>query len=414
MNRLAEFTAGRTGSKPLVFDFEREFLYQKKQGGRDWFHFLDERQDRQREHWRFVWDKAYKQFADPDQDVYLGLHGCITRAHFGVRSILDAAAVAEEFRPDVVITLIDNVYDQWWRTTHKCKDRDFMGKPTLEQLLTARRAELVMADALSGCGGLDVPNYVLAVNHPTFCLYNLAHSPDPHIVYLSFPISQPRKLLNPKDKAKSPDPSGIAEVTSFVGSAFQMAEAQKDVVVVCPLAIDEIPLLVAAQNPKNHVEVAPEDPEDPPCAALEFDRDSYIWDLSSVLPADASVSAGPPDSRAPIPLDELDDADALIRTDVGWRDFRLVDQSSALAVFNPTFKESEDGIASGVKREIAEACRLTIPSYIYQDDGHDLSGATKAAYFDKSSMGKGPTHSLVKRAATSDEALQLAMERPLS
>ena len=81
-------------------------------------------------------------------------------------------------------------------------------------------------------------------------------------------------------------------------------------------------------------------------------------------------------SRGPFKVKGLREAAGSIRSDVGWRDFRLVEQADFLAVFNPVFN-NRNRISSGVSDEIAFALRRDKPIYVYQNPDHDRAGVCR-------------------------------------
>ena len=81
------------------------------------------------------------------------------------RWILDVNEVAS-FRPHLIVTLIADVYDMWWRTESRAAGEAWKGRPTLEQLLLARRFEVAIGDQLALASATNPRHIVLAVGHP--------------------------------------------------------------------------------------------------------------------------------------------------------------------------------------------------------------------------------------------------------
>ena len=152
--------------------------------------------------------------------------------------------------------------------------------------------------------------------------------------------------------------AGIFEVSRFIEQAQERQRQAMDLALICPLAIDELPF-AALKDARTEF--------------IEFDRDSQRWDLAEFWPIEARL-APPTNVSRPIPTAQLRDAAGTISTDVGWRDFRLVEQSDRLAVFDPVFND-RGSVSRGVANEVSHAVRLGHPVYIYQDPRHDTKGA---------------------------------------
>jgi len=224
-----------------VLDFENESLLNSKAMRRPAFQILDAPQQEQRDLWKKAWglfqtrltaeEKAY-----PDHDIIISLHGSVVRGHYGVRCIAQLSDLIA-LKPSRVVTLIDNIYDMWWRTRERAGPETRKGKPTFEQLITARRCETIVADLVAyGDGSNPIDNLLLAVRHPYESLWNWLQSETPKVVYLSFPISAPRRLEGKGDL------SGIAEINGFVELAHKHQLLIAGMVLLCPLTIDELPL----------------------------------------------------------------------------------------------------------------------------------------------------------------------------
>jgi len=242
---------------------------------------------------------------------------------------------------------------------------------------------MIVADQTAYAAG-DVPHLVLAVRHPCETLWNWLQSKDCRVVYLGFPISAPRDL------DQIADPSGMDEINGFLRKAYQAQHDNPDLVLVCPLAIDELPLVECIPDSKDKEKGPSEKNES---EAISFNREELQWDMNFVWPYSDSLSPGPPASerRTPIQLEQLDGAAGMIRTDVGWRDYRLVAQSDYLAVFNPKFKNRPD-VSRSVLREIRYA---KCPVFYYQDPAHDPQN-TLARHFSKpGTMGPEPKEQMI-------------------
>lgn len=61
----------------------------------------------------------------------------------------------------------------------------------------------------------------------------------------------------------------------------------------------------------------------------------------------------------------------MIDSDVTLRDFRLVEQATFLAVFNPIIDVRRSSMARSVREEIRRALSCQIPVFLFQDSKHD-------------------------------------------
>jgi hypothetical protein len=392
LHRLAEWARDHRSRqpRPKVIDFEAEYLFKPARGGERWHSFLDAEQRRQRQVWQTTWTRFNKEvLADPGaEDVYISLHGCIVRGHYGVRCVADVNAVARDAKPDLVVTLLDDVYDLWWRTEARAGGSQRKGRPTIEQLLFARRVELIVADQVAHSLEPPAEHFVISVAHPCETLGNRIYGPSPIVVYLCFPISAPRDLK------REGDPAGEAAILGFLKTAYDRQAKNPNLVCVCPLAIDELPLLAALDRPENKTEVRDAHVSLP---AIKFDRDALRWDLTSVWSPAGMLCPGPPAAaeRAPIPEEQLKAASGMIHSDVGWRDYRLVSQSAYLAAFNPKFRNRGD-LSRSVHEEIRFATSIC-PVFVYQDPEHDPDGVVKTQFPQESgTMPRGPQTCMVE------------------
>lgn len=337
--------------------------------------FLDDDIHSQRRDWNEAWDACFRERLEPliksGKDVFLGLHGCYIRTQYGARCVLDLQRV-KQFNPTLIITLIADVYDMWWRTESRAKGEAWRGRPTIEHLLGGRRSEVLVADLIALECGKPIRSLVIAVGHPCDTVAKCVFNDRVKVVYLSFPISEPRRM------AKKGDNSGLQEVSRFIAAAHErQRQPGSNLAFICPLAIDELPLREASKGITE--------------ATLAFDRDAARWSLSDFWPA-AERMAVPPAPYCDLRTEEVQEAVGSIKTDVAWRDFRLAEQADMLAVFNPVFN-SRDEVSGGVANEVSFATRFGHPIYIHQDPKHDSLG-TLAKWlngFGRGTMGEGPS-----------------------
>lgn len=385
LSRFKEWSRQYRNTPQTLVDFERDYLFKPHKGGAYPSAFLDLSITNQYRVWRDAWSVFRNELPRieaqaPDADTLICLHGCVTRSHYGVRSTLDPRVVAD-IEPTHIVTFIDDVYDVWWRTQIRAGNIDSVGIPTLEHLIQARRAELIIADQVAHVRIGTVPNLLISASHPFTTLWNWLYGKAPKVTYLSFPISQPRRL------ERSGDSTGLSEVNAFLGEAYKRQAENSNLVFICPLGIDELPLRAALRNALDHnanlIEIKdkrgqPIEDEDPDSGqdikrlGMVFDREQLRWNLDSIWPPHERLSPGPPppDQRPPVLVAELRTASGIILSDVTWRDYRLVEQSRFLAVFNPRFRGSSK-VSRGVLNEIQYATDLSIDTFVFQDVSYD-------------------------------------------
>lgn len=371
--------------------------------------FLRDAPTKQFDYWRSGWAELRGSgfLGSTNDDTVLLMHGAIVRGDYGTRVVLDLPSVLE-FQPDTIITLIDDVYDLWWRTEDRAKDDSWKGRPTLEQLIAARRTEQLVGDLIANHLNPPARHVVLSVNHPLENAARLILSTSPpHIVYLAFPISEPRRML----QQQPPNQRGMDLINEFHRSAFQIQKELPNCLFITPLAIDERPLSDLARQPESGVveEVAAAQGE-PDQQCLRFDRDTRRWPTTIVGPRETLISAGPPNASAqkPIPLSQVRAASGSIETDVGWRDYRLVLQADALAVCCPVMN-NRDELAGGVRDEINFATTRGKPVYIYQDEQQDEKNLARQLLKPGSSaMGVSDQQELITFCQSMEDALKRA------
>jgi hypothetical protein len=352
LNQLKEYKETLTTQNFNSTDFMKQFIEPEI----ELRNFLDSVEDRQRYFWQRGWQNFAKQLPGPEEDAILSLHGVLVRPLYGVRTPIDLESL-KQFHPDTIITLIDDVYMMWHRTNERAALEESVGRPTLEQLLTARRAELFLGDIIRNHCEVKRLNTLIAVNHPARVLDRLLFGPAKlKRVYLSFPISGPRKDLD------GGDDSGMNQINAFLRQAAAFEEKNPGFVFFCPLTIDELPLLKLLKGSEGS-------------EMVEFNT-ANRWDVRRFWGEEMLLTSG---SDAPMSLqlsrDDVDRSEGLIRADVATRDYRLVMQSDSLVVFNPWYAGKE---TRGVGSEIRCALFHNIPVKICQDEkAHDPNGQAK-------------------------------------
>ncbi len=353
----------QTQSFPVDFlhiDFEKDCIREKRPLLK-MHNYLDADRDRQKLYWQQGWECVEPKCQDnSDKHILLSLHGVLTRLATGTRSPLDLNSIFN-FSPTKIITLIDDVYSKWYRTEKRAVGAPYKGTPTLEQLLDARRKEIFLGDLIAHNISPSVRHYIFSVCHPARTLYRLLFLNDTEIipVYLSFPISGPRELLDEGDD------SGIREINEFLQKASYYESQNSKAVFFCPLCIDELPLLKADKVEK--------DGDDYRVFKLHNRWSTTGFYGDEILLTDHSAFP----EEIVIPGEQVEHAAGFIKRDVALRDYKLIEQSDQLAIFNPWFKGKE---TSGVRNEIKVASFNDIPCRIYQDPEHDPEGEAEEKF----------------------------------
>lgn len=378
------------GHKYRAINFENEFLWQKVQQRA---RFLDSRLETQHGMWQAAWQRFCDQF-DESEDCLLTMHGCFLDPLYGARCVFDPGEVARKFRPTLVITLMGDIYDAWSTTRASSKGLNIRGDPSLVQLLLARRMELLIGDQIALATPVpkqgnhvmanrnSIRNLMLSAYQPATTFLNAILNPmEATVVYLSFPISQPREMADRGDE------SGMLSVSQFVRAALELQHANRRLVVECPLMIDELPFRKAMRSQISEVETRERAEEALPLAdrnpvvrEFAFDRHSSRWPLDSLCPQADAPLCEPPSTLQAFPREQVRQALDLIDEDVTFRDYRLVDQADIVGVFNPildatrsvqTNTDAEQGMAKSVAEEVYHAIRWQIEVFLYQNPALD-------------------------------------------
>lgn len=388
MEKLAKLLDEQNGLSPRIIKFEEDYLWNDPNSdlvsrnshvnpadsiGYQRAGFLDSDLHDQAKNWNNAWSRFIrkeKRNIDKGEPIFLGLHGCFTREHYGTRCVFDPRKVAEAFRPDIIFTLINDVYEMWWRTEYRAGGYDSVGRPTLEQLLFARRHELIVGDLIAlSCSEHHSPvkNLMFSVHHPLKSFSNCIIRPkDRQIVYLSFPISQPRML------EKNGDLTAKKEVSAFIKDAYEKQNTNPRLVLECPLGIDELPFTRIRSIEELAIDVQ-KAKENNSTTLVDFDRDKLRWNMDEFWAQNIRMGAQVPQG-APFHAEQLLCARGSLETDVSWRDYRLVDQADFVIVFNPIYCNRSQ-MAGSVRLEAERAAFQQKYVYIYQDPLQDEANA---------------------------------------
>ena len=332
-----------------------------------------------------------------DEAIILSIHGVITRKNYGIRSPINIQKIMETFRPTMIITLIDDVYLLWYRTTERAKEFGFLGTPTLAQLLETRRAEIFLGDLIAkqAAGPNDlIPHYVLSIWHPARVMDRLIFNEQNLVIgYMSFPISRPRKA------EREGDSTVITELNDYFKEISDFEARNPNVTFFCPLCIDELPL-VMNELPTQHTGDK----------SVSTFSTSMRWQVTDFY-KDTHLLTDP--SKVPdeicIPSKQIELAEGFIREDVTTRDYRLVAQSDFLAVMNPVIKNSS--VARGVRNEIMAAMIENKQIHVFQDTKHDPEDKFGKEYSDPSPAmgGVAPGADNIRKHASIDDLLKQSL-----
>lgn len=384
---------GHRTSDIRVVDFEKEFL-SKNHNFRTLPAFLAKPAQEQADIWDESWERCQKSF--DGRTTLLSLHGTIVRDDFGVRIAMNTERVANDFEPTVIVTLIDDLHLCWGRTEKRANKEVSRGRPTFEQLLMARRVEAILGDQVARYARTRDRNprhVMIAVQHPVQSLTNLVVSEHAKVIYLSFPISAPVELSSHADVAKRTEGDKVIQaINAFHHLANACQQKHKNLVMISPLAIDELPFANAARQ-NSHSE------------SFSFDLTKYRWSVNALWSNAELLSDLVLDNIMTIaPAKSAEVVAGLLETDIGWRDFRLVEQADYLACYSPVVPRTDGSwkISRGVHAELKKAVARNIPSYVYQEPTFDPQGVWAKTIPLPGSMGNDPEHLIIENKTSLD------------
>lgn len=344
-----------------------------KENGIEIFNYLDADEDQQVRFWIKGWKGLKSKIKScKDKNILLSMHAILARRSYGTRSPMKIECIINDYKPTKLITLISDVYLMWHRTHEYAGRRKYLGKPTLEELLQARRSEILVGDILAKQAAKEDPyplHYVISVWHPVRVLYRVIFHRNPSTVYLSFPISRPRELK------LHGDPSEEKEINKNLEAISKFEVDHPDFIFFCPLTIDEYPLLKAAKVSKKD--------KNKTFYFREFKMENR-WNVRKFYgKVDLLIDESDLPEKIIIPDEEVEHVAGMIKTDVGIRDYRMVSQSSkGMVVLNPVSKgvDEEYAFSEGVNNEIEYALRLNRerPIYLYQNPKQDPRGLARS------------------------------------
>ncbi|WP_145984422.1 hypothetical protein [Bradyrhizobium nitroreducens] len=384
MKRLRTRMDGSLGHDFVYVDFENDFL-KARLNVRNWVTFLAQDIAQQAMTWRQAWDDFKKTLGS--EAVVLGLHATYVSGILGLRCPVHIPSICSDFAPTLIVSLVDDVFQMWSRTETRAQGQEVKGRPTFEQLLAARRAEQLLGDVvLSHLGNPKARHIVCATGNNLDALVNVIVFDAP-VTYLSFPISAPREL------AASGDSSFVAVINQAHLLAAQEMITNRHRAFISPLSIDELPIVSKAGKVPAGT------------TSVDFECDKERWNLVELW-GNADLSILPCLSETiSIPVKQIDDASSAMRTDVGWRDRRLVLQSASLAIVCPK-PPHENRITRGVEDEIQTAVTVGITCNYWQQQDWDPGDFVGNRFPAAGSMGIGQTQALVQKKGSLEELIR--------
>jgi hypothetical protein len=363
----------RRGHGFRFVDFENAHL-KNEPGARSWTQFLAQDLALQTLTWRRAWDEFKKSLTT--ETTVLALHATYVSSVLGLRFPIHIPSICQDFQPTLIISLIDDVYAMWKRTEERAAGRDDKGRPNFDQLLVARRAEQTMGDlVLSHTESRATRHVLCATGNNLDALANLIIFDAP-VTYLSFPISAPRRL------AKAGDTSFIELINQAHHLAAEEMVRDTRRCFISPLAIDELPIVFKAESEASDT--------------VSFNCANDRWNVAELWGSPDLPILRSEDKVTAFPKEEVLSVREAMRTDVGWRDRRLVMQSKSLAIVSPK-PPKEDRITRGVAEEIETAVMLGTICHYWQKPEWDPQDYVGNRFSGAGSMGIGHTQAFVRR-----------------
>lgn len=269
-----------------------------------------------------------------------------------------------KFHPDIIITLLDDIYDVSKKVADREKTSGTNSSCTLSEALGWRTVETLMADYLaenlfidaksmeinpellksappeiSKLFGQNIPHYILAVKHKISTFYKLLFERKRLILYSSFPITSTRTNLEK-----------IEEINSF------KKKLDENYTVLDPATIDEILVKDKKSMEKEEYEYLKKN------NLIFLENENTV--VLTRLAGDYSRSTQLPDT---IKIEELQKINDPILKHVENRDYRMVKQSDGVVAYRPFWGEREDP-AGGVDRELQWALDSKKAALAYHPD----------------------------------------------
>lgn len=347
LERLREWAIARGRPQPLYIDFE-DRISSLNYDSTSLHQYLDQPKPwHQRTDWKKTFDMLFREIQKErrDHDIYIGMHGALLRRDYGVRSSIAFESLAS-LEPDAIVTLIDDVFVNWWETERRAQGgQDQKGRPTLTQLLIGRRHEILIGDLVVSFleDKLGLPrrsHCVLALRHSVETLGRLLYDFDCKKAYVSFPISTPRR------RAKDGDNGVIDTVNLMLKEVLQFQADHNNVVLFLPVTMDEMLLIGLADKMKT---------ESLNTVELPLSR---RWPIPQVLGPALRNEEGLPD-KITMPTKQVEAIAGLIEDEIRTHDFRMIDQSEKVLVLSQYCdKEKSSGVSAEIDYAVTTLRRV--------------------------------------------------------
>ncbi len=127
--RLAARVKATLGHTLTYIDFENAFLKQQLDV-KNWTIFLAQDIAVQAKAWRRGWDE-FKKKINNEEITVLGLHASYVSGPLGLRCPVHIPSIVEDYKPTLIVTLIDDVFQMWSRTEERAAGQEIKGRPSL-------------------------------------------------------------------------------------------------------------------------------------------------------------------------------------------------------------------------------------------------------------------------------------------
>jgi hypothetical protein len=123
MRRISERLKQTLGHQPKYVDFENDFLKPELRSPFTIFLAKDIAEQ------AVVWNNAWQKFANSlDGEItVLGLHATYISGPLGLRCPINIPNICQDFKPTLIISLIDDIFKMWSRTEARAGGLDLRG-----------------------------------------------------------------------------------------------------------------------------------------------------------------------------------------------------------------------------------------------------------------------------------------------
>ena len=303
----------------------------------EWLEIPNE--NRQEEQWKTGFELLLKKIeSDKPENVFVSMHG-VNYKYSRYFSPINWDLI-QDFRPDLFITLIDDVIDIWERINERKRSVLVSSENlSIKEILDWRSTEIMITDLMAKYLEREkkINNFVVAIKHPVCVIENLLLKPMALRIYAAYPIT-----------ATKNDPARRAEIDQH------RARLYNQFTVFDPITIDDYSLVSLAR---------------------ESDKDTITYDRSKRWPmpssdCDIKLLSNTVEYKnviTNINKKLILEAEEDIAHHIEWRDFRLLNQSHVMAAYRPNFNNG----SKGVNREIdyANLSGITVYRYWPLEDG---------------------------------------------